>query len=103
MVQLSAIGQFAIMNISFNLGICGILVLLLFELVWIASLIYFLKRSDLDSTTKICWVIVLCTLNLLGVIMLAIWGPRQQQQIEPVRRLFEPAKKAEIKDEKSST
>jgi hypothetical protein len=31
---------------------------------------------------------------LLGIILLAIWGPKQQ----PIRRLFEPAKR----DEKSS-
>jgi hypothetical protein len=90
------------MHISLNLGFVSGLVFLLIELAWIASLVHFLKRTDLDSTTKICWVIVLCTLNLLGMILLAIWGPKQQQDTTPVRRLFEPAKKDETGEDISS-
>jgi hypothetical protein len=90
------------MHLSLNLGFFGGLVVLLFELAWIASLVHFLKRTDLDSTTKICWVIVLCTLNFLGMILLALFGPKQQQESEPIRRLFEPAKKDETRDDKSS-
>ncbi len=53
--------------------------------VWIAVLIRLIKRTDLDGTTKICWVVVVCSLNLVGLVLYGIWGPGSQVASTPSR------------------
>lgn len=76
------------------------LLFLVFLGIWLIALVQTLKRTDLDSTTKICWVIVLCSLNLLGLVLYAIWGPKEPER-KPFRRLFEPPKKENGSDPSS--
>lgn len=90
------------MSISLDFASWGFWFFLIVGLAWLAALVNFLKRTDLDGTTKICWVVVLCTLNLLGMILLLIWGPKQHQEPQKTRRLFEPPSQDEITDNKSS-
>jgi len=81
------------------LGLLGFLVLLLLGVAWVVALVRLLWRADLDSTTKICWVVVLCTLTLLGLVLFVLFGPRRQRRIQRVRRVYEPPKKESAVDE----
>ncbi len=38
-------------------------------ILWLIELISLLKRQDLKDVDKIVWVIVLCTLNILGLLL----------------------------------
>ena len=82
-----------------ELGFWIFLAVLFIELAWLAMLVQFLKRTDLDGTTKICWVVVLCTLTLLGLVLFVLFGPRRQRRMQRVSRVFEPAKKESAADE----
>ncbi len=59
---------------------------------WLATLVRLLRWTKLDATTKICWVVVLCSLNVLGLVLYIIWGPKECDQPPRTRRLCEPAK-----------
>jgi len=50
--------------------------LIVAELFWLDSLSKHLANNKLDPTDKICWTVVLCTLNLLGLVMFLIAGPK---------------------------
>ncbi len=52
-----------------------ILPLIVAELFWLRTLGKHLADDKLDPTDKICWTVVLCTLNLLGLIMYLAVGP----------------------------
>lgn len=41
--------------------------IVLFLVVWLAVLVWHLRRRDLADTDRIVWTIVLCVLNILGV------------------------------------
>ena len=45
-------------------------------LIWIFALIGHLRRTDCSDTDKIIWTIVLCTLNIIGVILYWFLEPR---------------------------
>lgn len=75
------------------------LVVALFLLLWLTTLVRLLRSTELEGTTKICWVVVLCTLNVLGLILFMIWGPKKPEEPLPTRRLFEPAKDKKATDD----
>ena len=37
--------------------------------LWLYTLVSHLRRSDLTDTDRIVWTVVLCTLNILGMIL----------------------------------
>lgn len=47
-------------------------------LIWISVLIYHLRRQDCSDMDRLLWVIVLCTLNILGVILYFFLGPKSE-------------------------
>lgn len=47
--------------------------------VWIATLIYHIRRTDCTDTEKILWAIILCTLNILGLVLYFIFGPASEE------------------------
>lgn len=71
------------------MGFWFLILLLLLLIAWLGALLQLLKRTDLDGTTKICWVVVLCTLSVLGLILYGVFGPKRSKP-EPFRKLFEP-------------
>ena len=52
-------------------------------IIWLFVLIKHLSSDDLDSTDKICWTVVLCTLNILGVVLYFIC-PIKSREIKPL-------------------
>jgi len=50
-------------------------------IIWIIALISHLRRTDYSDTDKIIWTIVLCTLNILGVILYWLFAPSGQDQV----------------------
>jgi hypothetical protein len=76
-----------------------LLLLALVLAAWLATLVRLLRSTELDGTTKICWVVVLCTLNVLGLVLFMIWGPKKYEDPPPIRRLFEPAKDKRATDD----
>jgi hypothetical protein len=70
--------------------------------VWLGTLVRLLRWADLDGTTKICWVVVLCTLNMLGLVLYMIWGPKKGEEPPRIRRLFEPAKDKGATDDRQT-
>jgi hypothetical protein len=81
------------------LGLLFLLALLLLGVAWVVALVRLLWRADLDSTTKICWVVVLCTLTLLGLVLFALFGPRRPRRMQRFRRAYEPVVRGSAADE----
>ena len=50
-------------------------------IIWIIALVSHLRRTDYSDTDKIIWTIVLCTLNILGVILYWIFAPAGQDRV----------------------
>ena len=44
-------------------------------IIWILALVSHLRRTDYSDTDKIIWTIVLCTLNIFGVILYWFFAP----------------------------
>ncbi len=80
-----------------------LLLLVLLLAAWLATLVRLLRSTELEGTTKICWVVVLCTLNVLGLVLFMIWGPKKHEEAPPMRRLFEPAKEKKAADDPHRT
>jgi hypothetical protein len=45
-------------------------------LVWLITLVSHLRSTHMDQTDKICWTVVLCTLNLLGLAIYFFLAPK---------------------------
>ena len=50
------------------------------ECIWLGCLVSHLKNRNQDPTDKICWTIVLCVLNLLGLILFVLAGPEDEYE-----------------------
>jgi hypothetical protein len=50
-------------------------------IIWIIALVSHLRRTDYSDTDKIIWTIVLCTLNILGVILYWIFAPDGRDRV----------------------
>jgi len=58
----------------------GILVIALIGFViWIAVLTSHIRRTDCSDTDKIVWTVILCTLNILGVVLYLFMGPSSEE------------------------
>ena len=58
----------------------GILVIALIGFViWIVVLISHIRRTDCSDTDKIVWTVILCTLNILGVVLYLSMGPSSEE------------------------
>ena len=67
-----------------------IIIIALIQLVWLWALIAHLKSEEIESTEKICWTVVLCTLNALGLLLYIAVGPKEKEEF----RYEEELKKA---------
>ena len=50
-------------------------------IIWMFALISHLRRTDYSDADKIIWTIVLCTLNILGVILYWLFAPAGQDRV----------------------
>lgn len=44
-------------------------------ILWLLTLGFFLKRTDLEATERLVWTIVLCTLNVVGMVLYWMIAP----------------------------
>ena len=58
-----------------------IIIIVIAAVAWLAVLIAHLNSNDLDPTDKICWTVVLCTLNILGLILYFICAIKSREKI----------------------
>lgn len=58
-----------------------------------------LKATDMDPTDKICWTIVLCSLNVLGLILYFIYGPkiRHEDSFDTEEKIKKAANEGRLK------
>ncbi len=66
--------------------------------LWLFTLVFHLKRTDYSDTDKIIWTIVLCTLNILGVVLYFLFAPAGKYRVLTERELkdkFNQGKPAE--------
>ncbi len=52
------------------------------ELAWLWCLISHLRNESLEPTDKICWTVVLCVLNVLGLVLFICVGPKDGRELE---------------------
>jgi Trk-type K+ transport system membrane component len=50
-------------------------------IIWILALVSHLRRNDCSDTDKIIWTIVLCTTNILGVVLYWFLAPRGDERV----------------------
>ena len=73
-------------NLSSQSGSNGGFVFLLFAagfLVWLFTLIGLLKRQDLKDAEKLIWTVVLCTLNVVGLLLYWFMAPAEKNPPRP--------------------
>jgi len=58
------------------------IVLIIAQITWLWCLILHLQNKEIDSTDKICWTIVLCVLNILGLVLFIAIGPKDKTEFE---------------------
>jgi hypothetical protein len=49
-------------------------------IIWMAALVYHIRRTDCSDTERILWTIILCTLNILGVFLYFFLGPKTEDE-----------------------
>ncbi len=70
--------------------------------LWLWTLISLLGREDMKDTDKIVWTIVVCTLNVVGMILYWLMAPSEPHKVRTEQELkdyfnsrdTEPTKKA---------
>ncbi|MEO6846412.1 MAG: PLDc N-terminal domain-containing protein [Chthoniobacterales bacterium] len=67
-------------------------------LIWLATLIKHIGRQDLKDTDKIVWTIILCTLNILGVILYWCMTPSSRPRRAPKPGKHRARTEAELKE-----
>ncbi len=67
-------------NMSIEIHWTVLTIFFIAQIVWLWTLLAHLKSKDCDSTDKICWTIVLCVLNILGMILYFIGGPEGEEE-----------------------
>ena len=50
-------------------------------IIWLISLVSHLRRTDYSDTDMIIWTIVLCTLNILGVVLYLLFAPAGENRV----------------------
>lgn len=58
----------------------GIIIIALSQLAWLWALVAHLKSDEFEPTDKICWTVVLCVLNILGLLLYVIVGPKGKNE-----------------------
>lgn len=80
-------------TLTFLIGLSVVLFL-----IWLFELITHLRRTDLSDTDRIVWTIVLCTLNILGVVLYRLYAPNaRKEDIAAKRRRYLVESEAELK------
>lgn len=51
-------------------------------LIWLWVLVTVLKSTEMKDTDRIVWTVVLCTLNILGVILYWLFAPTPKARTE---------------------
>jgi hypothetical protein len=52
------------------------IIALVLLIAWLLTLVTHLKSTHMDPTDKVCWTVVLCTLNLLGLVIYVLMAPK---------------------------
>jgi hypothetical protein len=58
-------------------------------IIWIVALVSHLRRTDYSDTDKIIWTIVVCTLNVFGVILYWVFAPAGRDRVLSDKELKE--------------
>jgi 4-amino-4-deoxy-L-arabinose transferase-like glycosyltransferase len=68
-----------------------ITIIVVSQIAWLWTLLAHLNNEECDPTDKICWTLVLVILNVLGMVLLFIGGPKEKgepQSEEALKRAF---------------
>jgi Phospholipase_D-nuclease N-terminal len=57
--------------------------------LWLVTLVSHLRRVDLSDSDRIVWTVVLCTLNVLGMILYWIYAPAGEARPRTEKELQE--------------
>jgi membrane protein implicated in regulation of membrane protease activity len=57
--------------------------------LWLITLVYHIRRTDLSDSDRIVWTVVLCTLNILGVILYWVMAPAGESRVRTEKELKE--------------
>ncbi len=55
----------------------GLILILISFIVWVIYLVAIANGVFNDNTTKICWFLIVLSLNVVGVILFLIWGRKE--------------------------
>lgn len=58
------------------------IILIIAQAAWLWCLLSHLKNKEIDPTDKICWTVVLCVLNVLGLLLFIVAGPKDKTEFE---------------------
>jgi hypothetical protein len=58
------------------------IILIVAQIAWLWCLLAHLRNKEIDPTDKICWTVVLCVLNVFGLILFILAGPEETDELE---------------------
>jgi len=68
-----------------------VVIAIVLQILWLWTLLAHLSSEECSSTDKICWTIVLCVLNVVGMVLFLIGGPKGKDEVlseEALKRSF---------------
>lgn len=64
-----------------------IIIIAFAEIVWLWALLTHLKSEEIKATDKICWTVVLCVLNVVGLLLYIFAGPKVKEEFSSEEEL----------------
>lgn len=85
------------MSFPFELGPGLITIIAIVETIWLFAVVCHSRENEMRDVDKICWMIILCTLNAVGLVLYILFAPfavrsfREAKQAAPREKegLFE--------------
>ena len=73
-----------------------IAIIVVSQIAWLWTLLAHLNDKECDPTDKICWTLVLLFLNILGMVLFFIGGPKEKDESlseEALKRSFNESRR----------
>ncbi|WP_309397314.1 PLDc N-terminal domain-containing protein [Cerasicoccus maritimus] len=80
------------MSFPFELGPGLVAIIAIVETIWLFAVVCHTRENDMRDVDKICWMVVLCTLNVVGLVLYILFAPFAVRSFREAKRVKPPEK-----------